>query len=270
MLNINRQPKPILKEMKKFSDWLEEINFEIEPPKKDALILLTKDQDCWSTAFMSFILGKQAGVTLDFLAPNCDIPDSAVYFMPSVHGSGPLYSKYYEQLLKKVENGAVLYVSNADAFFNLRETVFGSAVISSEDTYSSGTFDFNGDTVRYERYCRTVLGPTTAEVLAREDCGDPIFTVNHYGKGRVYYLNFPLEDMLCRGNRVFEGNAYKLYESVLKEVLEKKTVRKLHPKVAVTENGNIATVINYSNEPVKTGLYRQANRAYIPRKSGAA
>ena len=177
MLNINRQPKPILKEMKKFSDWLEEINFEIEPPKKDALILLTKDQDCWSTAFMSFILGKQAGVTLDFLAPNCDIPDSAVYFMPSVHGSGPLYSKYYEQLLEKVENGAVLYVSNADAFFNLRETVFGSAVISSEDTYSSGTFDFNGDTVRYERYCRTVLGPTTAEVLARDDCGDPIFTV---------------------------------------------------------------------------------------------
>ena len=257
MMDINRQPKPILKELKKFSDWLKETNLEIEPPKKDALILLTKDQDCWSTAFMSFILGKQAGVTLDFLAPNCDIPDSAVYFMPSVHGSGPLYSKYYEQLLKKVENGAVLYVSNADAFFNRRETVFGSAVISSEDTYSSGTFDFNGDTVRYERYCRMVLSSTTAEVLARDDCGDPIFTVNRYGKGRVYYLNFPLEDMLCRGNRVFEGNAYKLYESVLKEVLEKKTVRKLHPKVAVTENGNIATVINYSNEPVKTGLYLQ-------------
>ena len=257
MLDINRRPKPILKEMKKFSDWLGTVDFELEAPVKDALILLTKEQDCWATAFMSFILGKQAGVTLDFLAPNLDIPDSAVYFMPSVHSGCPLYARYYNQLLDKVYNGAVLYVSNGDAFFNKREEVFGASVISSEDTYDSGTFTFNGSVIPYERYCKVGIEPTTAQVLANDGNGKPIFTVNNFGKGKIYYLNFPLEDMLSRQNHAFDGGAYKIYEYVLKELLEKKTVRKLNSKVGVTENGSIATVINYSNEPVKTGLYLQ-------------
>lgn len=257
MLDINRRPKPILKEMKKISDWLGTVDFELEAPVKDALILLTKEQDCWATAFMSFILGKQAGVTLDFLAPNLDIPDSAVYFMPSVHSGCPLYARYYNQLLDKVYNGAVLYVSNGDAFFNKREEVFGASVISSEDTYDSGTFTFNGSVIPYERYCKVGIEPTTAQVLANDGNGKPIFTVNNFGKGKIYYLNFPLEDMLSRQNHAFDGGAYKIYEYVLKELLEKKTVRKLNSKVGVTENGSIATVINYSNEPVKTGLYLQ-------------
>lgn len=257
MLDINRRPKPILKEMKKFSDWLGTVDFELEAPVKDALILLTKEQDCWATAFMSFILGKQAGVTLDFLAPNLDIPDSAVYFMPSVHSGCPLYARYYNQLLDKVYNGAVLYVSNGDAFFNKREEVFGASVISSEDTYDSGTFTFNGSVIPYERHCKVGIEPTTAQVLANDGNGKPIFTVNNFGKGKIYYLNFPLEDMLSRQNHAFDGGAYKIYEYVLKELLEKKTVRKLNSKVGVTENGSIATVINYSNEPVKTGLYLQ-------------
>ena len=257
MLDINRRPKPILKEMKKFSDWLGTVDFELEAPVKDALILLTKEQDCWATAFMNFILGKQAGVTLDFLAPNLDIPDSAVYFMPSVHSGCPLYARYYNQLLDKVYNGAVLYVSNGDAFFNKREEVFGASVISSEDTYDCGTFTFNGSVIPYERYCKVGIEPTTAQVLANDGNGKPIFTVNNFGKGKIYYLNFPLEDMLSRQNHAFDGGAYKIYEYVLKELLEKKTVRKLNSKVGVTENGSIATVINYSNEPVKTGLYLQ-------------
>ena len=257
MLDINRRPKPILKEMKKISDWLGTVDFELEAPVKDALILLTKEQDCWATAFMSFILGKQAGVTLDFLAPNLDIPDSAVYFMPSVHSGCPLYARYYNQLLDKVYNGAVLYVSNGDAFFNKREEVFGASVISSEDTYDSGTFTFNGSVIPYERYCKVGIEPTTAQVLANDGNGKPIFTVNNFGKGKIYYLNSPLEDMLSRQNHAFDGGAYKIYEYVLKELLEKKTVRKLNSKVGVTENGSIATVINYSNEPVKTGLYLQ-------------
>ncbi len=222
MLDINRRPKPILKEMKKISDWLGTVDFELEAPVKDALILLTKEQDCWATAFMSFILGKQAGVTLDFLAPNLDIPDSAVYFMPSVHSGCPLYARYYNQLLDKVYNGAVLYVSNGDAFFNKREEVFGASVISSEDTYDSGTFTFNGSVIPYERYCKVGIEPTTAQVLANDGNGKPIFTVNNFGKGKIYYLNFPLEDMLSRQNHAFDGGAYKIYEYVLKELLEKK------------------------------------------------
>ena len=206
---------------------------------------------------MSFILGKQAGVTLDFLAPNSDIPDSNVYFMPSVHGSGPLYSKYYDKLLEKVAAGAVLYVSNADAFFNRRESVFGATVISSEETYDKGTFTFNSSIIEYERNCKIEIKPTTAQVLANDENGKPIFTVNNFGKGKIFYLNFPLEDMLCGQNHAFDGDAYKIYEFVLNDLLEKKNVRKLNPKVGITENGSVATVINYSNVPVNTGVYLQ-------------
>ena len=265
MLDINRRPKPILKEMKKFSDWLGTVDFELEAPVKDALILLTKEQDCWATAFMSFILGKQAGVTLDFLAPNLDIPDSAVYFMPSVHSGCPLYTRYYNQLLDKVYNGAVLYVSNGDAFFNKREEVFGASVISSEDTYDSGTFTFNGSVIPYERYCKVGIEPTTAQVLANDGNGKPIFTVNNFGKGKIYYLNFPLEDMLSRQNHAFDGGAYKIYEYVLKELLEKKTVRKLNSKVGVTEN--CYKLFKRACKNRSLFAERQTHRTYFPRKS---
>lgn len=250
MLDINMNPKPYLTEMKKFGDWLKTLDFEIEEPKKDGVILLTKDQDHWGMAYMSYLLGKQAGVTLDFLAPNREIPDAKAYFLPSATGQSVLYTKYYEQLKEKVRNGASLYVSNDDGFFSQLKDFFGISVTEREVANVNGEMVLDGKSIPWWAHRRVMLRSEGAEVICNDSEGNPLFTVNSYGKGKVYHLNVPLEKMLLTANRAFEGYAYKIYETVLSEVLAEKNVIKGHNKAGITENGNIVTVVNYSNQPI--------------------
>ena len=257
MLDVDMNPKPYLTEMKNFGDWLKTLDFEIEEPKKDGVILLTKDQDHWGMAYMSYVLGKQAGVTLDFLAPNKDIPDSDVYFLPSATGQSVLYTKYYEQLKDKVKNGATLYVSNEDGFFSQLKEFFGISVTEREVANFGGEMVIDGCTIPWWASRRVMLRSEGAEVICPDSEGNPLFTVHNYGKGKVYHLNFPLEKMLLSANRAFEGHVYKIYETVLKDVLDKKNVRKTHNKAAFTENGSVVTVVNYSNQPINPGITLQ-------------
>lgn len=250
MLDTDMNPKPYLTEMKKFGEWLKTIDFEIEEPKKDGIILLSKGQDHWGIAYMTYLLGKQAGATLDFLAPNKDIPDAKVYFLPSATGQSVLYTKYYEQLKEKVRNGATLYVSNDDGFFSQLKELFGISVTSRELVSVDGEMTLDGSTVPYHIERKMTVKAEGAEVICANEAGEPLLTLNRYGKGKVYHLCFPLEKMLLPLNRAFEGDTYKIYEKVLAETLAAKNVVKAHPKAGITENGNIVTVVNYSNEPI--------------------
>lgn len=254
MFDKNQQPKPFLTEMREFANWLGTVDIEIEKPKTDATVLLSRGQDHWGIAYMTFILGKQAGVTFDYVAPNKELPESRVYFLPSVHGDQWFYKPYYEQLKQKVFDGATLYISNLNGFYTEREDFLGSAVLETELSGDSGVFEFGGTQIPYSRERKQKLEPITATVLASDQKGDPILTLNRYGKGKVYYLNFPFEEMLLSKNRAFDGDIYKLYESILEDVIATKNVTKDNKMIGITENGNLVTLINYSDRPQKTGL----------------
>jgi hypothetical protein len=254
MLDVDLNPKPYLTEMKKFGEWLKTLDFDIEQPKKDGVILLSMDQDHWGIAYMTYLLGKQAGVTLDFLAPNKDIPDFDVYFLPSAAGQSVLYTQYYEQLKEKVANGATLYVSNENGFFSQLKDFFGLSVTERDKVNVSGELMLDGLRIPYRSETKVKLKTEGSEVVCTNAEGDTVMTVNSYGKGKVYYLAIPLEKMMLSENRAFDGNNYKVYERVLSDVLAKKTVRKTHPKAGITENGNIVTVVNYSNKPIDPGI----------------
>ncbi len=254
MFDGEQKPKQFLSEMRNFADWLETVDVPVVTPKTDATVLLPKGIDHWGIAYMTFILGKQAGVTFDFTAPNKDIPDSKLYFIPSVHGDQWFFKPYYEQLKQKVFDGATVYISNANGFYTEREAFLGCAVLETELAGDSGTFELNGAVIPYSRECKQKLQPLTATVLATDQSGDPIVTVNAYGKGQVYYINFPLEETLLSKNRAFDGDAYKLYEYVFHKTLPTANVTKNNKMVGVTENGDLVTLINYSNQPQVTGF----------------
>jgi hypothetical protein len=209
---------------------------------------------------MSFILGKQAGVTFDYVAPNKKIPDSPVYFLPSVHGDQWLYKEYYDSIKQKVFDGATIYISNLNGFFTERELFLGSAVLETEEITESGSFTFNGCCIPYSRQRKQKLEPITACVLATDQNGDPIVTLNKYGKGKVYFINYPLEEMLLSKNRAFDGDTYRIYEYILQDVLKNKNILKNNKMVGVTENENLVTLINYSNIPQKSGFKLQNNK----------
>jgi hypothetical protein len=260
MFTSEQKPKPFLDEMRKFAIWLENTSIDIEEPLADATVLLSRGQDHWGIAYMTFILGKQAGVTFNYVAPNKKIPESSVYFLPSVHGDQWFYKEYYEDLKQKVFNGATLYISNLNGFFTEREAFSGSSVLETAEITENGNFDFNGCSIPYSVQRKQKLEPITASVLASDQNGDPILTVNNYGKGKVYFINYPLEEMLISKNNAFDGDTYKIYEYVLKDILKTKNVVRDNKMVGVTENGNLVTLINYSNTPQKSGLKLQNNK----------
>ncbi|MBQ9922703.1 MAG: cellulase family glycosylhydrolase, partial [Clostridia bacterium] len=47
MIDSKRNPKPVLREMKSFSDWVNNLDFELPPAAEDAVCLLTMGQDNW-------------------------------------------------------------------------------------------------------------------------------------------------------------------------------------------------------------------------------
>ncbi len=254
LFDENQQPKVFLNEMRKFAEWLEKAEVKLCAPKTDATVLLTKDQDHWGVAYMSFILGKQAGATLNFVAPNKNIPDSKLYFLPCIHGDKWLYKPYYEQLKEKVANGATVCISNANAFFTQREEFLGSVVEETERFADSGKFELDGATLFYNRDIRQKLKVTTASVLATDNDGNPLITVNNYGKGKVFYVNFLFEETLLGKSHAFDGDAYKLYEYILNQTLTPAAIAKDNKFVGITENGNVITLINYSNTEQKTNI----------------
>ena len=254
MLRNDMTPKPHLNELNKFNEWLKNTNIKVSKPLSDGVILLTKSQESWAIAFTAFILAKQAGLTLDFVAPNTDIPKSDVYFMPSVCGDKPIYFKYYEQLKKRVIEGATLYVSNDNAFFTQSSEFFGNDVIENEKKSISGQFKINNKTLNYSHNKHFVIKPKSSTVIATDCEGNPLITLNRYGKGKVYYVAFPLEKELSTMNRAFDGNMHEVYAMVAKDIIDKKSVHKNHPKVGLTENNGIITAINYSNKSVDPGF----------------
>ena len=103
-----------LKEMQKFSNFLFEFNEPLPEKIIDGVCLLTDGQDQWSVALSTFLLAKQAGLDIEFQHANQPLKDSKLYFLPSVNGASVISRRRMQELLKKVQEGAMLYISNDD------------------------------------------------------------------------------------------------------------------------------------------------------------
>ena len=95
-------------------------------------------------------------------------------------------------------------------------------------------------------------------MLAEDAEGKPLFTRFPYGKGMVYYLNYPLEINTLGVSDAYEGNQHEVYKMVFAEVLEKHVVSCDNKYVGITmhidRNKVYAVMINYSGEKVWTNI----------------
>ncbi len=253
MLNAQREPKPVLLAMKEFAGQMQKLNLDLPQAKRDAVCILSHGQDHWGIAYMSFLLAKQAGITLDFTYSGQELPDSPVYFLPSVRGE-VMNKRPYEKLKQKVRDGAVLYISMNDGAFSEFEAFTGLQVEDARRAPLQGTFDWNGQNLPYRKTYQAMFNPTRAEVLAAQEDGNPLFTVASYGKGRVYFLNFPLEEMMLTQENAFKMGFHTLYGKVMEdETLPKKAIRRENPLVGLTihpgETEDYAVLVNYSDQP---------------------
>jgi len=250
-------PKPVLEEFGKFAGWMREANLTLPPALEDGVCILSKSQDHWGIAYMTCILAKQAGVNLRFAYCEQDLPDSNVYLLPSIKDILVMSKERYTALKQKVKEGARLYISNDNGILSEFNDLTGLIVRDSQLLYEEGDFELNGKSIKFAREKKYIIEANGAEILC-SDNNMPIFTVNAYGAGRVYYLNFPLEKSLPGESEAFEGDQYEIYKEVFSGLTDRHIVTCADKHVGVTqhfgESSGYAVLINYSDRAVGTNL----------------
>lgn len=254
LLREDYSQKPVAKEMKKFSETISNLPFG-ELPKRtaaDAVYIVPNMGSGYAyTAEAAYILAKQAGFDLTFCYGEDKLPDSDLYIIPPHLFWSGITINLIDELIERVSNGATILVTSNEGFYARSEELFGlrsNGVIRSTGTT---TADFGGYTLPFSYGMKYLMEPLTAEVLARDTDGTVIFSVNKLGKGKVYFLNFPLEDYAFGGPETITNYPYyKIYETVAKDIILNKNARSLNPKIGVTvhpfdDKHFITVAINY-------------------------
>ena len=101
---------------------------------------------------------------------------------------------------------------------------------------------------------KSVLKAETAKVLAYNQDRNPAFICNNYGKGKIYYLNYPMEKYITNNTGIFnadnESNYWKVYNIVKQNAPTSKVLLTTSTKVGFTEhivdeNTRMIVAINY-------------------------
>ena len=257
MIDKDKNPRPILKEMKKFEDWRVSLDFELPPPQTDGVCIVSHNQDHWGAGYMSYILAKQAGVNLTFAYSGHELPESDVYLLPSIKSAMAIDNLYFEKLYEKVMNGATLYVSNDFGLIFEHEKLLGVHIKDSSFGDRCGAFEFDGTRIEYEKNRNFEISLSGAECLAC-DGEKPMFTCYKVGKGKVYYLNFGFEVSKLPKSGAFECDDYKIYREVFKDKLKEHVVVCDNREVGVTHHYKddlcYVSLINYSDKEIKPDI----------------
>jgi hypothetical protein len=239
--------------------------------KVDAVCVISHGQEHWPIALGSFILAKQSGMDIEYCYQDQPLPESDLYLLPCITGHTVMWRRRMNELLEKVSQGAVLYISWNDGFIADFEAITGLKVISRVKRNGSVSIakdtDNTGETITVGNSTyRLNLDETRARAIYREADGNAAFTETSYGKGKIYFLTVPLEMHVIKESASFtSGNSqpyYKLYEEIFKNSTSGKVVIKNNPYIGVTEHAvdeenSIVVAVNYNTEEMSTELNLQ-------------
>ncbi|MGN8631532.1 glycoside hydrolase 5 family protein [Blautia sp. HCP3S3_G3] len=268
LFHEDQSPKTVVKELKEFTDFLEKFPMEVLPERVvDGVCILTHGQDAWANAYMSFILAKQAGMDLEFIYAEQKLPESKCYFMPGICGDSAITKGHFLELMKKVEDGACLYLSLDDGLISGIERfchVHSRGRMKSAAEKMVRLEEEKEDLPIFFSY-QMYLEPEDAQVLAADEDGIPVCTVCSYGKGHVILMAAPLEMTLARRDQRVNGTPgyYKIYEKV-KEYAPGEKAASIDKGTGnsnvgltehiVSEHERILVFINYDPEPAEISL----------------
>lgn len=266
LFHENKSPKPVLLEMEKFSHFVDDLDIGKLPPRLvDGICVLSGGQDTWANAYMSFALAKQAGLDLEFAYSDQKLPDAPLYLLPGVCGSSAITVHRMKELLKRVEEGAVLYISLDDGTLYDFESMCGVKSKGRERLAQVKEVIFSAEDdnfvlpLAFSHQLR--LEVDQADVFARDCDGNPTGIVNQYGKGKIVLLTAPLEMMLAhqQGRMKEEQNYHRVYKYIKKLADSQKVAVIDKANVGLTEhrmdeNHRILVLINYDPEPAEVSL----------------
>ncbi|MEK4575798.1 beta-galactosidase trimerization domain-containing protein [Bacillus sp. FSL E2-8868] len=168
--------------------------------------------------FYAFLLLKKTQIPTEFCRENLE-QYKAILFPSNLH----LTNEDLENLKKYVYQGGILIYSTGNYLYGHGiSDLFGIELedytLNNEDFRS---FEYEGTSyyVEWENLKDNqipIIKENQAEVLARfNESKKPIITINSYGKGKVYYINIPIESLLNKPYAMEKENFYKIYKNIL-------------------------------------------------------
>lgn len=258
MFDKKHKPKPVLFENKKFDEFLKSSKINLPAAKTDAVCLLTRGQDEWGIAYMTYALARKAGLNICYSYEDSELPQSDIYLMPSINGVNIMEKEKFEKLLGKVYDGADLYISFDNAVLSNFESFSGLAVTESYEHNETVSADIDGKIVSFTRLRNMIFEPTSASVLVYDNKNTPFITVNNYGKGRVFVVNAPVEKELITRHNAFDDGVDVIYRKIFADRRDstpitlgsKDIIMTYHPE----NDGGYAVLLNFCSEDTDTGL----------------
>ena len=252
-LSAERVPAGAAKAMARFQKEITDLPFESLPPRQvDCMVITTLNENMWQAAYGAFILGTQAGISVEY----CDVyaldelPKANFYIVPSIVGFCVMPFEKYRQLLAAAEEGATVCFTAASGMLQPFVEPFGCQVSYCAEKPSVTTFSISGIDGEF-----TVNSPYTrrlkangCEVHGTDTEGNPVLISKAYGKGRLVYLNAPIENEAITET----GRLHLIYRKLAE--IAGVTCPEKSPEIGVTrhifpDGRTLRISINYADYP---------------------
>jgi len=209
-------PKPALLAFNKMQNVISEIG-ELPPHQKDAVFIDTSmyDNDDWTVVYGAFCLAAQAGYTLKFSHKTLPLEDANLYI---ISVSDDTHLRYFDKLLKNIENGAKVVLSYNGGILSNFEKLTGLKVEARENIQITRNFTCNQKPISLSSPINLVVQEDTANVLIRDENGAIVLSENKIGNGCVYFLNAALEASYTNAYNPTLTNMSELYSFFFKDV----------------------------------------------------
>ncbi len=273
LLDCQNKPKPAAREMKRMESVLSQLP-DPPTPTADAVCVLPRfgvKNQAMFTGCSSYILGKQAGLTVTIRNCETSLPESNTYIMPCIEGWQVTYRRTYDFLLERVhEHGADLLVTYDGGSLTEFEEVFGLRSLGVRELRGEHRAKFSFGEISYTADREIFLEPLGAEVIAENEQGNPVLTRYAFGSGHIWFLGFPLEKLAFSKVDGYDPTKnppyYKIYELFGRSCLQNHIATCDNPYIGLTEalldDGRyLVTAINYSDRPQPLTLKLPPNSA---------
>ncbi|MBQ7901570.1 MAG: cellulase family glycosylhydrolase [Clostridia bacterium] len=259
LFDKDRNPKPVAHTMQKMSQLINKLPTPFPNRQVDGVCVLSREQNRQNVAIASLTFAKQAGFDLDVAySDNGAIPESELYFMPCITGWQVIYKKTWDVLMERVRSGATLCITYSGGQLTDFPEVVGAESMGVMDRQhhtaqmGEASFEYSGKEI--------LLNPTTAEVIAFNDAGNPAVLKNSFGNGVVYFVNFAPENLAMEQPDGFNNNDYYLiYKLIAKDAIDAKLLQTDNKNLGITinpesESNCIATALNYSDVDIEDDI----------------
>ncbi len=261
--------KPVLCEMKSFTEFLKAFPYPELPPRQiDAVCLVNESEKALPPSFGAFALARQAGFDICFAGAEGKLPDAKFYILPSGVDFNTYSGDAWFRVLDKVRGGATLLVSKGNEMaLSHFDEVTGNEIDYVTKDGSTVVFtmkDAPERPITANRSTTVKIRPVRSRVLGASAAGEAMVTVADYGKGKVVYVNSAIEcDTFLKGGAYYGEKlnpAYLVYRAAAKVAgVRRMVTEKSEANVGLTEhrlpNGRTLVVaVNYNDGPVKCAI----------------